>query len=331
MADDKSCTACHDAAAPHPDETVAHTGALGSDDVDMKMDNSDHSGGVTSTQACTTCHFSDLRAQHGNQCQLCHTNAQPPLSFTGDWNKTCQQGSCHAAIHTATSTDHFNVYWGSSSSCDLCHDGVGGFPGDASRCTDCHAQSGMTVEMNPTLTYTAGAGGTISGTSPQTVAFLGSGTAVTAVPNSGYRFVSWSDGGNKATRTDTHVNASKNVTANFAINVTYTLTYTAGAGGAISGTSPQTVSSGGSGTAVTAVPNTGYHFVSWSDGGLTATRTDTNVTANKSVTASFAINTYTLTYTAGAGGTISVRARRRSTTTRPAQRSPPCPTPATTS
>ena len=62
---------------------------------------------------------------------------------------------------------------------------------------------------------------------------------------------------------------------------------------------------GANGTPVTAVSNTGYHFVDWSDGVLTATRTDTNVTANVSVTANFAINTYTLTYTAGANGTIT--------------------------
>src|SRR4029077_2249979 len=152
---------------------------------------------------------------------------------------------------------------------------------------------------NYTLTYAAGPNGTISGVSPQTVASGGSGTAVTAVPSTGYHFVQWSDGVLTATRTDTNVTANVNVTASFAIN-TYTLTYTAGANGSISGTSPQTVNYGASGTAVTAVPSTGYHFVQWSDGVLTATRTDTNVTANKSVTASFAINTYTLTYTAGA-------------------------------
>ena len=55
---------------------------------------------------------------------------------------------------------------------------------------------------------------------------------------------------------------------------------------------------------MTAVPNIGYHFVDWSDGVLTAARTDLNVTANITVTANFAIDTFTLTYTAGAGGTI---------------------------
>src|SRR5206468_339864 len=95
-----------------------------------------------------------------------------------------------------------------------------------------------------------------------------------------------------------------NVSASFAIN-SYTLTYTAGANGSISGASPQTVNHGGSGTAVSAVADAGYHFVSWSDGVLTASRTETNVQANVSVSASFAINTYTLTYTAGANGSIS--------------------------
>ena len=56
------------------------------------------------------------------------------------------------------------------------------------------------------------------------------------------------------------------VTANFAIN-TYTLTYTAGADGSITGTSPQTVVYGGDGTRRHRRARTGYHFVSWSDGG----------------------------------------------------------------
>jgi len=138
-----------------------------------------------------------------------------------------------------------------------------------------------------TLTYIAGSGGTITGTSPQTVLSGGSGTAVTAVAATGRHFVNWSDGVTTATRTDSNVTANKTVTANFALN-TYTLTYTAGAGGSISGTNPQTVNHGTSGAAVTAVANAGFYFVDWSDGRTTATRTDLNVTANKSVTANFA-------------------------------------------
>ncbi len=78
----------------------------------------------------------------------------------------------------------------------------------------------------------------------------------------------------------------------------YTLTYTAGANGAISGVSPQSVSSGASGTEVTAVPNAGYRFVSWSDGSTQNPRTDTNVAANISVTAGFTRNITTPTVTA---------------------------------
>ena len=155
-----------------------------------------------------------------------------------------------------------------------------------------------------TLTYTAGTNGTLSGTTPQTVSYGANGTAITAVPNTGYSFVNWSDGSVANPRTDTGVTNSLAVTANFAIN-TYTLTYTAGTNGTLSGTTPQTVNYGANGTAITPVPSTGYHFVNWSDGSVANPRTDTGVTSNLTVTANFAINTYTLTYTAGTNGTVS--------------------------
>lgn len=55
----------------------------------------------------------------------------------------------------------------------------------------------------------------------------------------------------------------------------------------------QTVNNQGNGTAVTPMPDPGYQFVNWSDGSTANPRTDTNVTTNISVTANFAINTYT--------------------------------------
>ncbi|MBS3974665.1 MAG: cell wall-binding repeat-containing protein [Actinobacteria bacterium] len=137
-----------------------------------------------------------------------------------------------------------------------------------------------------TLTYTAGPGGTISGATTQTVTPGADGTAVTAVPNAGFRFVRWSDGRTTPSRTDTSVIANVSVTAQFA-RITYTLTYTASPGGTISGATTQTVAHGSSGTTVTAVPNAGFRFVRWSDGIATATRTDAGVTANASVRAEF--------------------------------------------
>ena len=138
-----------------------------------------------------------------------------------------------------------------------------------------------------TLTYNAGAGGSISGITPQTVDYGTSGTAVEAVPSIGHHFVQWSDASTANPRTDTNVTTDVTVTATFAIN-TYTLTYNAGADGSISGTTPQTVDYGADGSVVAAVPDTGHRFVRWSDGVMTASRTDTNVTADINVTAVFA-------------------------------------------
>jgi uncharacterized protein (TIGR02145 family)/prepilin-type N-terminal cleavage/methylation domain-containing protein len=78
----------------------------------------------------------------------------------------------------------------------------------------------------------------------------------------------------------------------------FTLTYTAGSNGSITGTSPQTVASGGSGSAVTAVAGSGYHFVNWSDASTANPRTDTNVLANVAVTANFALTSF------ACGGTL---------------------------
>ncbi|HPE58439.1 MAG TPA: metallophosphoesterase, partial [Bacteroidales bacterium] len=111
-------------------------------------------------------------------------------------------------------------------------------------------------------------------------------TAVEAVPGTGYHFVDWSDGSIVNPRTDENVTADVSVTANFLIN-TYTLTYTAGAGGSILGEASQTVEHGTSGTAVAAVANTDYHFVDWSDGSTENPRMDANVLADISVTANF--------------------------------------------
>lgn len=66
-----------------------------------------------------------------------------------------------------------------------------------------------------TLTYTAGANGSILGTSPQTVGHGASGTPVAAVAASGYEFVSWSDSSTENPRVDTDVVANITVTANF--------------------------------------------------------------------------------------------------------------------
>lgn len=67
----------------------------------------------------------------------------------------------------------------------------------------------------------------------------------------------------------------------------YTLVYSAGENGVLTGTTSQTVSHGLSGSTVTAVPDEGYRFNRWSDNSTTNPRTDANVSGNISVTAEF--------------------------------------------
>ena len=94
------------------------------------------------------------------------------------------------------------------------------------------------------------------------------------------------------------------VTATFAINQ-YTLTYTVGANGSISGVSPQTVSSGGNGSTVTAVADAGYQFAQWSDASTNNPRTDTNVTSNITVSAQFVVNQYTVSFDSQGGSAVA--------------------------
>ncbi|MBN2449417.1 MAG: hypothetical protein JXR77_03450, partial [Lentisphaeria bacterium] len=138
-----------------------------------------------------------------------------------------------------------------------------------------------------TLTYTAGAHGTVAGDSPQTVEHGSAGTAVTAVPDGCHGFVQWSDGSTANPRQDKNVTADIAVTAEFAI-LRYTLTYTAGANGTITGPTPQVVDCGSNGQAVTAEPAVGFSFIRWSDGVIENPRQDWAVSADVTVTAEFA-------------------------------------------
>ena len=131
----------------------------------------------------------------------------------------------------------------------------------------------------------------------------GSGESVTAVPDSGYYFTSWSDGNSSASRTDGPVQSDLDVVAGFSL-YQYTLAYSAGANGSLSGIVGQTVFHGSDGTAVQAIPDDGYHFIQWSDGSTQNPRVDLAVQGDRSVSAAFGINEYTLAYQAGLGGSI---------------------------
>ena len=161
------------------------------------------------------------------------------------------------------------------------------------------------VPGNYTVSAIAGAGGSIDPTSR--AVSHGDKASFTVIPGTGYSIdqVVGCDGvldGN--TYTTGEITAACMVSATFAL-VQYTLTYAAGPNGTLDGETVQTVSHGASGTAVTAVPDTGYSFVEWSDASTANPRTDSNVTGDLSLTASFALKSYSLNATATPGGDIS--------------------------
>jgi uncharacterized protein YjdB len=129
---------------------------------------------------------------------------------------------------------------------------------------------------------------------------VGSTVTLTAVPDTHYHFVQWNDG-------DTNVNKTVNVTQNinlvaqFAID-TFHVTYGCNAGGSVSYTNK--AYEYGTNATLTAVPDAHYHFVQWNDGDTNVNKT-VCVTQNVNLVAKFAIDTFSVTATAGANGTVT--------------------------
>jgi hypothetical protein len=137
-----------------------------------------------------------------------------------------------------------------------------------------------------TVAYGAEADGQVEGTLRQLVVHGSSTVAVTAVAATCHEFVRWSDGVTANPRQDTSVATDIAVVAQFQA-ITYTATFLAGPGGSLTGNRLQTVDCGEACTPVTAVPDPGYEFDRWSDGGGENPRTLTNVQADLTLTALF--------------------------------------------
>lgn len=139
-----------------------------------------------------------------------------------------------------------------------------------------------------TLTVNSGSGGYATGGGT-----FNSGTTrtVTAVPYSGYRFNYWS-GNCSGTSTSTNITMYNNYTctANFVANVTYySLSVYAGSGGSASGNASGITS--GTSKLISASPNSGYSFSSWSGSGCSGSASHyVTVYSNMSCTANFTKN-----------------------------------------
>ena len=170
------------------------------------------------------------------------------------------------------------------------------------------------VEAAPihTITATAGAGGTIS---PSGVVSLTSGgnQSFTITPNSGYDISDVQVDGMSVGAVGSYafntIIADHTISASFvAQTVVYTITASAGANGSISPSGAVSATQGvNKGFVIT--PDTGYHIadvlVDGVSAGAVSGYTFSSVAANHTISASFAINTFTITASAGANGSIS--------------------------
>src|SRR5206468_3895505 len=95
------------------------------------------------------------------------------------------------------------------------------------------------------------------------------------------------------------------ITATFAIN-SYTLSVAVSGSGAVAKSPDQASYDYGTQVTLTAAPATGWHFVGWSgDTSTTANPLVLTMTRARSLTATFAINTYALRVTANGRGTVA--------------------------
>src|SRR5438093_802298 len=155
-----------------------------------------------------------------------------------------------------------------------------------------------------TITASAGANGSISPSGAVSVNATDSKIFIIAA-NTNYHvadvLVDGSSVGAVTTYTFTNVLANHTIAASFAID-TYTITASAGANGSISPSGAVTVNHGAN-QSFTVTPNTNYHvadvLVDGSSVGAVTTYTFNNVTTTHTIAASFAINTYTITASAG--------------------------------
>ena len=157
-----------------------------------------------------------------------------------------------------------------------------------------------------TLTVTTSGNGTVA-KSPDLPSY-GYGTVVTltATPAGSYQFVGWSGAvSGAANPTTVTMDSDKSVTATFAATV-YSLTIQTIGSGTVAPTPPGLSYGSGTVVTITASPAVGWHFVSWSgDASGTAGTTTVTMDADRSVTATFAIDTYSLTVTTTGSGTVA--------------------------
>ena len=169
------------------------------------------------------------------------------------------------------------------------------------------AQSGATTY---TITASASQGGIITPSGSVTVA-QGANQSFTVTPNAGYQVSHVAIDGvpQEATSSYTFSNVTKDHTIAAVFSVkTYTINASAGSGGSISPSGNTSVNHGANQSYVIS-PNNGFTIadviVDGVSQGATGPYIFSNVTSNHTISAVFKVNSFTITVSAGPGGTIS--------------------------
>ena len=261
---------------------------------------------------------------YGLPCGMCHGTAGPAPVVTLVTNN----GTTATYTVSAPAAHEWAVFNGSTRITGTTQDGntatAGGFTVPVGSTYTIYAEyeepglathGGQTTVSpagvtNYTITPTAGAHGSISPTGAQTVASGGSVT-FTITPDTGYHvadvLVDDASVGAVTSYPFTNVSANHTISATFAENapVTYTITTTAGANGAIAPAGPQTVTAGSDAT-FSITPSAGYYVETLKIDGVdvqpTKSYTFTNVQANHSIEATFAASPTMCTITASVVG-----------------------------
>ena len=164
------------------------------------------------------------------------------------------------------------------------------------------------VQYNITASASPAAGGTVTGGGNKQ---YGESVTLKATPNTGYKFVRWTEGGSQVSTSASYtftVDKARTLVAVFE-KLTYNITASASpaAGGTVTGGGTK---EHGESVTVKATPNTGYKFVRWTEGGsqVSANATYTfTADKNRTLVAVFEKLTYSITASASpaAGGTVT--------------------------
>jgi len=163
----------------------------------------------------------------------------------------------------------------------------------------------------PIINALSNTGGTITPSGDIAVNY-GADQAFTITPEIGYHIADVKVDGVSVGAVSTYifhnVTTDHTIEATFAIN-TYTLDVTVVGNGSVTKDPDQQTYDHGTIVTLTATPDTGYHFVSWSGDVPSGHETDNPLTitmdSDKSITATFVINTYIITASADEHGSVT--------------------------